>query len=334
MPQNRPRAFISGALPGRALAGGSVLDPLREVADCHVWEGQGSLGEGALRVALHESEGLLCLLTDRVDRALIEACPRLRVISSCSVGVDHIDLGAASERGIVVGNTPGVLTDATADLAFGLLLAAARRLVEGDRFVREGHWRAERRWYPSMFLGADLSGKTLGVLGLGPIGRAVARRAAGFGMRVVGWTRSMREVEGVETLALPEVLAQSDFVSVHVALAEETRGLIGEKAIAAMKPTAILINTARGGIVDEAALAEALASGALFAAALDVFADEPLAPESPLRDLPNVVLAPHMGSATHRTREAMARMAVENLRAGLLGEPLAACVNPEVIQRS
>lgn len=333
MGQAPPRVFVTAPLPGEAADGRSVLDPLRDVSTCRVFDREGRPSPEELCRLAGACEGLLCLLTDRVDLHLMDACPSLRVISSCSVGVDHIDVEAATARGIRVGNTPGVLTDATADLAFGLLLAAARRLPEADRFVRDHRWDPDRCWEPAMMLGADLSGATLGLIGLGPIGRAVARRAQGFGMRVVGWTRSQRRVEGVLPSSLENLLEVSDFVSVHVPLAQETRNLLDGAALARMKPGAILINTSRGGIVDEHALARALSRGALRAAALDVFGQEPLERDSPLRGLENVVLAPHIGSATSRTREAMARLAVDNLIAGLAGEPLRATVNPEIANR-
>ncbi len=327
MKGDRPRIFVSGDLPGRSEDGRSVLDPLRDIGDCCVWSHPRIPTPSELREESSGCEGILCLLTDRIDRSLIEAAPTLRVISSCSVGVDHIDLAAATERGIHVGNTPGVLTDATADLTFGLLLAVARRLPEADRFVRSGQWSPERRWDPQMMLGAELSGATLGIVGLGAIGRAVARRAAGFGLRVIGWTRSGREVDGVESGPLDWVLAESDFLSIHVALGDATRNLIDAAAIAKMKPGAILVNTARGGIVDEAALAAAMDRGALAGAALDVFREEPLEAESALRNRPGVVFAPHIGSATYRTRERMARLAVSNLVAGLQGRPLPSAAN-------
>jgi glyoxylate reductase len=262
------------------------------------------------------------LLTDRIGEDLLAACPQLRVISSCSVGLDHIDLDAARARGIAVGFTPGVLVETTADLAFGLLLAAARRLIEADRFVRDGRWTWERRWEPELLLGKDLWGGVLGVIGLGKIGQAVARRAQGFGMRVLGWNRTHRELEGVEFSELDALLEQADFISVHVSLTPETRGLIDAAAIARMPRGAILVNTARGGIVDEDAVAAALRGGQLAAAALDVFDQEPLAPEHPLLSAPNLVVAPHIGSASTATRSRMADLAVENLLAGLAGDPL------------
>lgn len=313
---SRPLVFATRALPGGAFR------RLAERAELRVWPGPGAPSPERLRAELGEAEGLLCLLTDRVDRALLAASPRLRVVSSCSVGLDHVDLAAAGERGIPVGHTPGVLTETTAELAFALLLAAARRVAEGDRFVRAGLWTAERQWEPDLLLGRDLHGATLGVVGLGAIGRAVARRALAFGMRVLGVSRSRREMPGVTPASLDESLAESDFVSLHVPLGPETRQLLGRAELARMKPGAILVNTARGGLVDEAALVEALRSGQLSSAGLDVFAEEPLPPSSPLLGLPNVVLLPHIGSASIATRARMADLAVENLLAGLEGRPL------------
>lgn len=321
-----PRVFVTRGLEG--LGAPDVLAPLQAGADCEVWRGAAPPPPDEIRARLAGCRGLFCLLTDPIDAALIESCPELRVISSMSVGVDHIDVAAASRRGIAVGHTPGVLAETTADLSFALMLAAARRVAEADRFVRQGGWTAERRWEPDMLLGRDLHGATLGVVGLGAIGQAVARRAHGFGMRVLGWTRSGRSVPGVETTEFGRLLPESDFVSVHVALAPETRNLFDARAIAAMKPGAVLVNSARGGIVDEEALARALKSGALAGAALDVFADEPLSPESPLLELQNVVLAPHIGSGSIATRRRMAELAVRNLLAGLEGRPLPHCVNP------
>jgi glyoxylate reductase len=313
---SRPRVFVTRRLPGGGLA------RLAERAETSVWQGDGAPPTEAIADGAREAEGLLCLLTDRIDAALLRACPHLRVISSCSVGVDHVDLAAAAARGIPVGYTPGVLVETTADLAFGLLLAAARRIPEADRYLRDGSWTPAHRWDPEALLGRDLHGATLGIVGLGAIGRAVARRAAGFGMRVLGWSRTPRALPGVEATSLERLLAEADFVSLHVALTPETRGLLGEREIAAMRPGAILINTARGGLLDEAALAAALSSGKLAAAALDVFEQEPLPADSPLRKAPNLVLTPHIGSASIATRTRMADLAVENLLAGLEGRPL------------
>lgn len=312
-------------LVSRSLAGLGDPDPLlalRAQCEVEVWAGAEPPSSRELLAAAQGHAGLLCLLTDRINGDFIRACPELRVISSLSVGVDHIDVESARRQGILVGHTPGVLAETTADLSFALMLAAARRIPEADRFVREGSWTPERQWEPDLLLGRDVHGAVLGVVGLGAIGRAVAARAQGFGMQVLGWTRSGRGAPEVESVALDDLLGRADFVSVHLALTPETRGLLGAEAIAACKPGAVLVNTARGGIVDEAALADALHSGHLFAAALDVFEREPLEAKSPLRDAPNLVLAPHIGSASVLTRRRMASLAVENLLAGLAGEPM------------
>jgi glyoxylate reductase len=316
-----PRVFVTRTLPGDAL-----VRLASEVA-LEVWPGPAAPPREALFEAARRADGLLCLLTDRIDAALLDAAPRLRVISSCSVGLDHVDLAAASARGIPVGHTPGVLTDTTAELTIALLLAAARRVVEADRFVREGRWG---EWAPDLLLGRDLSGSTLGVIGLGAIGSKVASLARAFGMRVLGWNRSPCRVPGVEGVAFEALLARAEFVTIHVALAPETRGLIGARELACMRRGAVLVNTARGGIVDEAALAAALASGQLAAAGLDVFEHEPLPASSPLLAAPNLVLAPHIGSASIRTRTRMADLAVANLLAGLRGQRMPHCANPEV----
>jgi glyoxylate reductase len=309
----RKHVFATRTLPGDAFRA------LGEQVALRTWPGPGAPPPDALRREAAEADGLVCLLTDRIDAALLAACPRLRVVASCSVGLDHVDLAAARAHGVRVGHTPGVLTETTADLAFALLLAAARRVAEGDRYVREGRWRT---WEPDLLLGRDVHGATLGVVGLGAIGRAVARRAAGFGMRVLGWSRSGRPVAGVEPVPLERLLAESDFVSLHVALAKETERLIDAGALARMKPGAILVNTTRGPVVDEAALVQALTSGRLAAAGLDVYEREPLPSGSPLLALPNVVLLPHVGSASVATRTRMADLTVANLLAALAGEAM------------
>jgi len=317
--------YATRALPGAAFA------RLGERVALRVWPGPGPPPAETLREATRQADGLLCLLTDRINAELLTACPRLRVISSCSVGLDHVDLVAATQRGIAVGHTPGVLTETTADLAFALLLAAARRIPEAERFLRAGSWTPERAWEPDLLLGRDLHGATLGVIGLGAIGQAVVRRALGFGMPVLGWSRTRREIAGVAWRELPALLAESDFVTLHVALTPETRGLLGAAQLAAMKPGAILVNSARGGLVDEDALADALRTGHLAGAALDVFATEPLPRASPLLDCDNAVLVPHIGSASVATRTKMADLCVENLLAGLEGRPLPHCANPEAV---
>jgi glyoxylate reductase len=318
------KVLVTHPLPGER------IQHLAEHCKMNVWMGPGLLSREGLREELAQCQGLLCLLTDRVDRQLLDVMPDLKFVSSMSVGVDHLDLRALTERGIPVGHTPGVLVDTTADATFALLLAAARRVVEADRYVRQGHWRPENAWSPEFFTGKDVSGATLGIIGLGDIGQAVAKRAAGFGMQVLAWNRSAREVDGVLSVTLDELLQRSDFVSVNVALAEDTRNLLDEAKISMMKPGAVLVNTARGGIVDEYALAEALSRGDLYSAGIDVFAQEPVEQDNPLLALPNVVVVPHIGSATTLTRARMADLAVNNVIAALAGQKMPFCVNPEV----
>jgi lactate dehydrogenase-like 2-hydroxyacid dehydrogenase len=259
-----------------------------------------------------ELEGLLSLLTDRVDAELMDAAPNLRAISNYAVGVDNVDVEAATARGIPVGNTPDVLTESTADLALALMLAIARRLAEGEAFVRAGRWAT---WEPALMLGRDLHGATVGIVGYGRIGRAVGRRLEGFGCEILTTARS----GGVP---LTELLERSDFVTLHTPLTPQTRGLIDADALHRMKPTAYLVNTARGPIVDTNALAHALQGGEIAGAALDVTDPEPLPGDHPLLEAPNLLVVPHVGSATRATRAKMADMAVDNLLAGLAGEPL------------
>ncbi|TXS93976.1 D-glycerate dehydrogenase [Parahaliea maris] len=318
------KVFVTHQLPGER------IHELAELCDLNLWMGPGLLPPEELREELEDCHGLLCLLTDRLDSSVIAGAEHLEFVSSMSVGVDHIDVNAMSARGIPVGNTPGVLVDTTADTAFALLLAAARRVGEADRFVRQGNWREENAWAPDFFTGKDVSGATLGIVGLGAIGQAVAKRAQGFGMEVLGWSRSGRDVPGVNSVSLDELLLRSDFVSVHTALVPETRHMLDAERIASMKPGAVLVNAARGGIVDEVALAEALVRGHLYAAGIDVFEREPLPADNPLLHLPNVVLTPHIGSATTITRARMADLAVGNIIAALGGEPMPHCVNPAV----
>ena len=319
----RSHVFATRRLPGDA------LERLAAEADVAVWPRPEAPSPAELADGCRDADGLLCLLSDRIDAELLAAAPRLRVVSSYSVGLDHVDLAAATRRGIPVGFTPDVLTETTAELALGLLFAAARRIVEADREVRSGAWT--RAWDPSGLLGRALHGATLGVIGLGAIGRAVAARGRALGMRVLGWSRTRRDVPGVEPVPLDALLERSDFVSVHVALTPGTRGLLGAGALARIRRGAILVNTARGGIVDEEALADALRAGRLAGAALDVFAREPLPPDSPLLGAPNLILTPHIGSATVATRARMAELAVDNLLAGLAGRPLPHCANPEAL---
>ena len=318
------KVLVTHQLPGER-----VLE-LPDHCDMNVWMGPGLLPAVSLREELSGCDGLLCLLTDRIDEELLDANPQLRFIASMSVGVDHIDVTAATARGIPVGNTPGVLVETTADATFALMLAAARRLVEADRFVRGGHWRVENAWSPEFFTGKDVAGATLGIVGLGEIGQAVARRAAGFGMRVLGWNRTARDIPGIESVELDDLLAASDFVSINVALDAETRNLIDARRIGLMKSDAVLVNTARGGIVDEEALAYALSHDKLAAAGLDVFEREPIPDDHPLMGLPNIITTPHIGSASEATRAKMADVAAANALAALAGERMPHCVNPEV----
>lgn len=284
-----------------------------------------------LEANLGEADGLFTLLTIKVDQALLDKAPRLKVVSNMAVGVDNIDLEACTNRGIPVGHTPGVLTEGTADLAMALLLAIARGIPEASRDAREGRWRT---WSPTGWLGADLDGATLGIIGMGKIGSAVARRARGFGMRLVysdtGKHPKVEKEFGAKMLSFEEILRESDFVSLHVPLTEETRGIIDENALRMMKPTAYLINTSRGPVLQTGALVTALREGWIAGAALDVTDPEPLPPDHPLYGLPNCLIVPHIGSATHDTRRKMAELACENLLAGLDGVRLPHCANPEV----
>jgi len=272
-------------------------------------------------------DALLCLLTDRVDATLIQAGARLKVISNMAVGYDNIDVAAASARKIPVGNTPGVLTETTADFAFALLMAVARRIPEAQGYVQAGEWRT---WHPTVLSGRDVFGATLGILGFGRIGQAMARRASGFGMRILALRRSSAQpsMPGVEMVSFSQILEESDFLSLHVPLTERTQHMIGADELQAMKRSAVLINTARGAVVDQAALAQALREGRILAAGLDVADPEPIPPDDPLLALPNCVLTPHIASASVATRRKMALMAAENVIAGLAGRALPHCVNP------
>ncbi len=300
------RILVTRDLPFEA------LDRLRAEHDVDVWEHPEPPPPEALRARAANAHGLLTMLTEKVDAPLLDAAPELRAIANMAVGTDNIDLEAAAARGIAVGNTPGVLTDTTADLAFALLLAVARRLPEGAAEVRDGAWGP---WQPAHGLGADVAGATLGIVGWGRIGQAMARRGEGFGMDVIHSSRS-------SGLPLDELLERADFVSVHTPLTPDTRRLIGAAALAQMKPTAFLINTARGGVVDQDALRAALIEGRIAGAGLDVTDPEPLPADHPLLDAPNLLVVPHIGSATVRTRERMAAMAADNLLAALAGRPM------------
>jgi glyoxylate reductase len=301
-----PRVFVSRDLPFPA------LDRLRAEHDVDVWGERTPPPPDALRERAQQADALLTTVTERVDGDLFDAAPSVRAVANLAVGTDNIDLDAAKERGIPVGNTPDVLTDATADIAFALLLAVARRIVEGDREVREGRWAP---WHPSHMLGGDLADQTLGIVGWGRIGQAMARRGEGFGMKVMHSSRS-------SGIPLDELLEQADYVSVHTPLTPETRHLIGAAELKRMKPTAYLINTSRGGTIDQVALREALEAGEIAGAGLDVTDPEPLPKDDPLLSAPNLTVVPHVGSATVRTRSRMADLAVDNLLAALAGEEM------------
>lgn len=285
------------------------------------------LSEPAFRHRVRNAHGLVCQLTDQVTENIVEVAPELKVVANVAVGYDNIDVAACTERGIVVTNTPGVLADTTADFAFSLMLATARRLVEAEHFVRSGKWQ---QWSIDLLCGQDVYGQTLGIVGMGQIGQAMARRGRGFGMRVVYSTRTPTDAFAddpwVEAVSFDTLLEVSDFVSLHVPLTPETRLLIGPRELGLMKQSAILVNTARGAIVDESALAEALIAGSIGGAGLDVFTDEPQV-DSRLLAAPNTVLAPHIASASYATRRRMCVMAAENVQAVLEGRRPANPVN-------
>jgi lactate dehydrogenase-like 2-hydroxyacid dehydrogenase len=324
---DRPRVFVSRVIPDEGLA------PIRVACDVSVWEDELPPPRAELLAAVRGCDGIVTLLTDRVDDELLDAAgPGLKVVSNYAVGYDNIDVAAVTRRGIPAGNTPGVLTETTADLAFALLMAAARRLPEGDRYVRDGKWKT---WGPLLLLGPDVHGATIGIVGFGRIGQAMARRARGFGMRVL--YQDLHRVDaateaelGATYAPLEAMLPQADFVSLHTNLTPETRGLIDAEKLSWMKPTAVLVNTSRGPVIDHAALAAALRSGQIFAAALDVTDPEPIPMDDPLVGLDNCLIVPHIASASRATRAKMAEMAAANLLAGIRGERLPTPINPEV----
>lgn len=324
---SKPRVFVSRVIPEEGLA------RVREATDATVWEDDLPPPRDVLLGAVDGCEGILTLLTDRVDDELLDrAGPQLKVVSNFAVGFDNVDVAACTRRGIPVGNTPGVLTETTADLAWALLMAAARRIVEGDRYVRQGKWKT---WGPMLLMGPDVHGATLGIVGFGRIGQAMARRARGFGMRIVyhDLQRVPKQVEAefdATFMTLEGLLHEADFVSLHTLLSPETKGLLNAERLGWMKPTAVLVNTSRGPVVDSMALVEALRSGTIAAAALDVTDPEPLPADHPLVGLDNCLVVPHIASASRATRGKMASMAAANLLAGLRGERLPTPVNPEV----
>jgi lactate dehydrogenase-like 2-hydroxyacid dehydrogenase len=326
----RPRVFVSRIIPDDGLR------PVLEACDARVWEDELPPPRAALLEAVRGCDGILTLLTDRVDDELLDAAgPGLKVVSNYAVGFDNIDVAAVTRRGIPAGNTPGVLTETTADLAFALLMAAARRLPEADRYVRDGKWKT---WGPLLLLGPDVHGATIGIVGFGRIGQAMARRARGFGMRVL--YQDIHRVDpaveaelGATFAPLEKLLPQADFVSLHTNLTPETHGMIDAEKLSWMKPNAVLVNTSRGPVIDHPALAAALRSGQIFAAALDVTDPEPIPADDPLVGLDNCLIVPHIASASRATRGKMAEMAAANLLAGVRGERLPTPINPEVYDR-
>ena len=325
----KERVFITRVIPDDGL---KIVD---EFCHMEVSDYDGVLSRQVLLDKVKGIDGLLSLLTDTIDREVMEmAGPQLQVISNYAVGFNNIDVAEATKRGILVTNTPGVLTETTADLAWSLLMSSARRIVEGDKFLRAGKFRG---WEPMLLLGTDVHGSTLGLIGFGRIGQSMARRAKGFNMKVIYYDRvrvsqRLEEEFNASYRQLYDLLQESDFVSIHAPLTEETFHLIGEKELKMMKKESYLINTARGPIVDEKALAKALRQKWIRGAALDVFENEP-AVEPELLDLDNVVIVPHIGSASYQTRTKMAIMAAQNLVSALKGERPAYLVNPEVLER-
>ncbi len=327
--QDRPRVFVARILPDEGIR------PILEATDATVWDGDLPPPRDELLRAVEGCDGVMTLLTDRVDAELLDcAGPGLKVVSNYAVGFDNVDVAECTRRGIPVGNTPGVLTETTADLAWTLLMAAARRIVEGADYVRAGKWKT---WGPLLLLGPDVHGATLGIVGFGRIGQAVARRAQGFAMTVLYHdpNRLPDEVTqplGATYVELDELLARSDFVSLHVNLTDDTRHLINAQRLALMKPTAVLVNTARGPVVDTRALDAALRDGVIWAAALDVTDPEPIPADDPLLGHERCLVVPHIASASNATRAKMAEMAALNLLAGVRGERLPTSVNPEVYE--
>lgn len=319
------KVFVTRDLPGKG------LDLLRDFCEVDVWPESMPPSRKLLLEHIKGKDGLLCMLSDKIDVEVMDAAgPQLKVISTYAVGFDNIAITEATLRKISVGNAPGIVTGATADFAFALLLAAARRVVEAQQYIKADKWKS---WKPSMLLGPDLAGATLGLIGFGRIGQAMAKRASGFDMRVLYFSPTTKPVQGISAApvdSLKTLLRESDFVSLHVPLTEKTRHMVDANFLAMMKPTAILVNTSRGQIVDQDALYAALKEKQLLAAALDVTDPEPLPVTHPLLTLDNCLITPHIASGGIQTREKLSVVAAENLIAGLIGEPLPFCVNPEV----
>lgn len=320
------KVFVSRRIPEEGLSS------IAATCDVDLWPEQLPPSYETLRERVQDCDGLVSLLTDRIDGPLLDAAPRLKVVSNFAVGFNNVDVAACTSRGVCVGNTPGVLTDATADTAVTLLLAAARRLADSAADAKAGRWLT---WEPLGWLGQDLAGRTIGIVGMGRIGFAVAQRLHhGWGMKVLYTEQTARpEADaqlGARRVELDELLAESDFVSAHVDLNPTTKGMFSTAQFQRMKRTAVFVNTARGPLVDQGALAEALRKGTIFAAGLDVTDPEPLTTSHELYALPNCVIVPHIASATVGTRNAMARLCADNLLAGVNGQSLPHWVNPEV----
>ncbi len=324
----KPKVFVCRPIAREA------LEKIASETEMELWPEEIPPPASVILEKAGTAEGLLSLLTDRIDATVIKAAPRLRVISNLAVGFDNIDIKEATRRHIPVGITSGVLTDTTADFAFALLMAAARRVVEADRYTRQGKWKT---WGPMVLLGQDIHHAILGIIGLGRIGKEMARRASGFRMKVLyhdafrcpGEEERRLGIQYVENL--PQLLSQADFISIHVPLTADTRHLIGEKEFALMKPTAVLVNTSRGPVVDQQALYQALKNHQIFGAGIDVTETEPIPADDPLLTLENIIIAPHIASASVPTRTKMALIAADNLLAGLRGEMLPNCANPEAV---
>jgi glyoxylate reductase len=323
---SQPKVFVTRQLPQ------ATLDRLAQHCELDIWDDFLPPPYDVIQSKASDIDGILCLLTDNIDSNIMTHAPKLKVISNLAVGYDNIDVSHATQRSIPVGNTPGVLTETTADFAFALLMSVARRIPEAQQYVHNNAWET---WHPTVLSGQDIYGATLGIVGFGRIGEAVARRAQGFNMKILVSTNthtSAIDAVGAEHVPLEELLNRSDFVSLHVPLTDKTHHLIGANELRLMKPTSILINTARGGVVDPKALYDALKSNVILAAGLDVTEPEPIASDDPLLTLDNCVVVPHIASASVATRRKMAEMAVDNVIAGLHGDPLPTCVNPEVYQ--
>ncbi|MHA1833905.1 MAG: glyoxylate reductase [Candidatus Baldrarchaeia archaeon] len=329
----KPKVFVTREIPEKG------LNVILERFNAKVWREYTPPPKEVIIEEAKDVDALVTLLTDKIDKEVLDAAKNLKIIAQYAVGYDNIDVEECTRRGIYVTNTPEVLTEATADFTWALILAVARRVVEADKFIRSGEWEKSRTgWHPKMLLGTDIHGKTLGIIGLGRIGTAVARRAKGFNMKIIYYSRSRKEnIEkelGLKYVDLNTLLREADFVSIHVPLTEETYHMIGERELKLMKNTAFLINTSRGKVIDEKALYKALKEKWIAGAALDVFEEEPTPANNPLLELENIVVAPHIASATHETRSRMAEMVAQNLIAYFEGKIPPNLVNPEVLKKT